>query len=78
MPYIRVDQRRTARLRPEGAGPLCYALCNQIQEYRIRLGDSFATYADILAALEATKMEFYRRVVAPYEDTKCQEHGDVF
>lgn len=30
----------------------------------------------VLADLEATKLEFYRRVVAPYEDQKIQENGD--
>jgi hypothetical protein len=28
--------------------------------------------------LEAVKMEFYRRRVAPYEDKKAKENGDVF
>lgn len=78
MPYIKPELRHAAWVWPEGAGPLCYALTKQINDYRLRLGDSFATFADILAALEATKIEFYRRVVAPYEDKKCAENGDVF
>lgn len=78
MPYIRSEARAVAWIRPEGAGPLCYAISKMVQDYRIRMGDSFVTYADILAALEATKLEFYRRVIAPYEDRKCQENGDVF
>ena len=78
MPYIKPEMRNQAWVRPEGAGPLCYALTKQINDYRLRLGDSFATFADILAALEATKIEFYRRVVAPYEDAKCAENGDVY
>lgn len=77
-PYIRPELRAAAWLRPEGAGPLCYALSRAVQDYRIRLGDSFATFADILAALEATKLEFYRKVVVPYEDKKCTENGEVF
>lgn len=78
MPYIKSELRSRAWVAPEGAGPLCYALSKQVNDYRLRLGDSFATFADILAALEATKLEFYRRVVAPYEDRKCQENGDVY
>jgi len=31
-----------------------------------------------LGVLEAVKLELYRRVVAPYEDTKCKENGDVY
>lgn len=38
-------------------------------------------YTDLNAAigvLECAKMELYRRVVAPYEDTKIIENGDVY
>lgn len=31
-----------------------------------------------LGLLEAVKLEYYRRVVAPYEDIKCKENGDVY
>jgi len=30
-----------------------------------------------IGCLEAAKNEFYRRAVAPYEDEKIEEHGDV-
>ena len=30
-----------------------------------------------MGVLECAKLEFYRRVVAPYEDTKIDESGDV-
>jgi len=30
-----------------------------------------------IGVLECCKLEFYRRVVAPYEDTKIKENGDV-
>jgi len=33
---------------------------------------------DIIGVLECAKLEFYRRMVSPYEDTKCKENGDVF
>ena len=32
---------------------------------------------DIMGALAGAQMEFYRRTVAPYEDKKCHENGDV-
>jgi hypothetical protein len=32
----------------------------------------------LLGVLEAVKQEFYRRVVAPYEDKKKEENGDVY
>ena len=39
------------------------------------------TYGSINAAigiLECAKMEFYRRVAGPYEDTKISTNGDVY
>jgi hypothetical protein len=33
---------------------------------------------DALGALEGAKLEFYRRVVVPYEDWKMTENGDVY
>jgi hypothetical protein len=31
----------------------------------------------VLGAMEAAKLEFYRRIVSPYEDEKIALHGDV-
>ena len=78
MPYIDVTKRATAWFLPEGAGPLCYALSKQIQDYRLRQGDSFATFVDILAALEAAKLEFHRCVMGPYEQKRRESNGDVW
>jgi len=39
---------------------------------------SYASYSLIIATLEAVKQEYYRRVVAPYEDKKREENGDVY
>jgi hypothetical protein len=30
-----------------------------------------------VGVLVCTALEFYRRMVSPYEDTKIKEHGDV-
>mgnify|MGYP003578432753 CR=1 FL=1 len=46
-----------------------------------RNGKGYARYEDYNAALgvlEAAKLELYRRMVGPYEDTKAQENGDVY
>lgn len=34
--------------------------------------------ADVLGTIECVKLEFYRRVVAPYEDQKCEQNGDAY
>lgn len=38
---------------------------------------SYAKIAMITGVLENIKQEFYRRVVAPYEETKIREYGDI-
>ena len=41
-------------------------------------GMSYATANEFIGALECAKLEIYRRVVAPHEDTKIEQNGDVF
>ena len=42
------------------------------------MDSSYHAYNEIIGVLECVKQEFYRRMVAPYEDKKCEENGDVF
>jgi hypothetical protein len=39
---------------------------------------TYQTMNDCLGALEGAKLEFYRRVVVPYEEQKKYENGDVY
>ena len=32
----------------------------------------------VIGALECCKLELYRRMVAPYENKRIEEHGDVY
>jgi len=50
----------------------------ELEDYRRRRGDSFQTFAEIVAALEQAKDEFRRRVVHPYEQRKCVDEGDCY
>lgn len=38
---------------------------------------SYSDYKDFIGELEAAKLEIYRRQIAPYEDKKIKENGDV-
>ena len=38
---------------------------------------TYSRLALCLGILESAKMEFYRRLVGPYEERKCAENGDV-
>lgn len=38
----------------------------------------YSTFNSAMGVLECVKQEFYRRIVASYEDKKCAENGDVY
>jgi hypothetical protein len=62
----------------EDAGELNFLLTRLIMRYANVQGLKYKTINDILGALEGAKMEFYRRVVVKYEDSKREENGDVY
>lgn len=39
---------------------------------------SYSDYNALIGVLECVKLELYRRAVAPYEDKKKEENGDVY
>lgn len=78
MPFIPQFRRHIVAL--EGAantGELCYQLYDTCLTYTRKHGDSFGRYAEVLGALKAAEHEFYRLYVAPYEDKKRLDNGDV-
>lgn len=80
MPYIKEESREALDndwSGPSSPGELNFKLTTVIRKY----WDSNPNYQginDIIGALEGAKMEFYRRVAVPYEDTKINENGDVY
>jgi hypothetical protein len=80
MPYI----AREARERmaegdwPETAGELNYVVSTAVWRYLSRKGASYAAINEAVGVLECAKLELYRRVAAPYEDRKCEQHGDIY
>jgi len=78
MPYIKEEDYERAEREPENSGELNFCLTTIVQDYLKRVGKRYQNMNDIIGALEGCKIEFYRRVVAPYEDTKIKENGDVY
>jgi hypothetical protein len=39
---------------------------------------SYHHYNELIGVLECAKLELYRRLVAPYEDIKITDNGDVY
>lgn len=81
MPYIRKDERADMienAEEPANAGQLNYMITRILLDYFNGKGARYQQINDILGALEGAKLEFYRRVAAPYEDKKMEENGDVY
>lgn len=80
MPYIKQDRRAGINTReeaPVSAGELNFLLTKIVHEYWQINGENYQAFNDIIGALEGCKLELYRRKVAPYEDVKIIENGDV-
>ena len=82
MPYI--DQRSRDLIdnyiqTPYSGGELQYIIAAHIQKF---LEDKpevrYADLEDVMGALAGAQMEFYREVVAPYEDEKIKQNGPVY
>jgi len=87
MPYIKKEERAkydnalkelTGLLRAQPVeqvdGELNYVITRLLKEsYPLK----YFSLNRAIGVLECCKLEFYRRVVAPYEDTKINENGDV-
>ncbi len=81
MPYIKQERRDVFEgFLPSASNPgeLNYLFTQILLNYWIDFGSKYQTINDILGALEGAKLEFYRRVAAPYEEKKIKENGDVY
>lgn len=79
MPYINKNARLALATsdKPQDAGELNYLFTKIADEYLTR-GKNYQRMNDVIGALEGAKLELYRRVAAPYEDTKIIQNGDVY
>ena len=79
MPYVKEDRRNIwLRKLPTTAGDLNYDITCLLLEYVEEHGLGYETLNTVGGALNYANLEFYRRVVAPYEDRKREENGDVY
>jgi hypothetical protein len=84
MPYIkdndrtRIDNIKIIDFSPRNAGELQYVIALFINEYIDRQGLNYQHCNDMLGALSGAQMEFYRKVVAPYEEEKIKSNGSVY
>lgn len=80
MPYINVNERE--RLLAGGSisnpGELNFVISNSLNRYIRGRDMNYQTLNDAIGALEAAKLELYRRLAVPYEDFKIATNGDVY
>ena len=63
---------------PLTPGELNYVITEVILLYLKQKGLSYTICNEVLGVLDAVAREFYRRKVAPYEDEKIVQNGDVY
>jgi hypothetical protein len=82
MPYLREHHRRLELIAgdalPQDGAELNFLICDMIDSFIARKGESYANLAEADAALGLAQHEFRRRIVARYEDEKLAENGEVF
>lgn len=84
MPYIKQEDRvkfeefLTKIPFCKNAGELNFMITSICDNYAIRHKKSYQVLNELIGALECLKLEYYRRIAAPYEDTKISENGDVY
>jgi hypothetical protein len=61
----------------ESEGELNYAITRLGLILLRKLGKNYANINGIVGVIECAKLEFYRRIAAPYEDDKRKENGDI-
>lgn len=80
MPYILGEKRKelsSGHTVPVNAGELNYLITELCLDY-LNGHKSYVGYNEVVGVLECAKLEFYRRVVSPYEDLKKNENGDIY
>ena len=85
MPYVNEVERELIEEgeSPETAGQLNYQISALLGAYLAERAEddgrmSYGRLNEVIGVLECAKLEFYRRLVAFYEDKKMDDNGDVY
>ena len=80
MPYLKYEdkERLLDHPYPTKAGELNYLVTTFALRYWSKSTRNYEALNAIIGALEASKLELYRRLVVPYETEKIKDNGDVY
>jgi hypothetical protein len=59
-------------------GDINYILTSLLNQYLLSIKVNYEKLNGVMGVLASIKHEFYRRVIAPYEDKKKEKNGEVF
>ena len=83
MPYIKREDRGQFRAGLKSTagkdlhpGELNYIITKHVHQF-LGTNPNYEKFNAAIGVLEAAKLELYRRMVAPYEEVKIKENGDV-
>lgn len=84
MPYIPQESRKkfdreleSLAMKVENQGELNYCIYKLSRLIIQRAGESYENLSMCSSAMEHAKLEWYRKVLAPYEDKKIKENQDI-
>lgn len=80
MPYIPPAKRGEIGLTldAESAGELNYQITMLVDSYLAKNKTTYAAINEAIGVLECAKLELYRRIAVPYEESKMAVNGDVY
>ena len=58
-------------------GELNFIITRLLHRWIVEKGESYAEYNKLVGVLECAKLELYRKLIANYEDKKCEENGEI-
>lgn len=61
----------------ETEGELNYVITKLCHSFIERKRKKYSTLNTVIGVLECAKLELYRRIIAPYENQKIKENGNV-
>ena len=87
MPYIPSTRSREInnelttigdQFMPQNAGDLNYIVSTFIDNFLVEKGLRYSHINEMIGALDCCKMELYRRIAEPYEDSVIDKNGDAY
>jgi hypothetical protein len=59
-------------------GELNFMITTILHTFIEKQGCNYSNLNNVIGLLECIKQEYYRRIVADYEDKKIEENGDIY